>query len=265
MGGLLCQPSTVVQRELTMSAVAPPDPSQSSSTAPKKKSNKKKKASKGKPTEGTLKVPGNGKDAGSENGDAEGDEDSGQSTANTPRDVAFPESTKVQTNGHNHESKSNGHAVEPSSQPTIQAQRQTLGGSEEKQSETSDASLRFDAMSQEREALRVEVEQLRKALEDIKGQHAEELSSIESKHTTEVSTIKGQHEEEVSTIRAELEETESAKDHAETQYQSLLGRINTIKSSLGERLKADKQELAEAKEQIEELESQNESLQKNVK
>jgi len=274
--GLLCQPSTVVQRELTMSAVAPPDPSQSSSTAPKKKSNKKKKAGKGKPTEGTLKVPGNGKDAGSENGDAEGDEDSGQSTANTPRDVAFPESTKVQTNGHNHESKSNGHAVEPSSQPTIQAQRQTLGGSEEKQSETSDASLRFDAMSQEREALRVEVEQLRKALEDIqekhteeittiKGQHAEELSSIESKHTTEVSTIKGQHEEEVSTIRAELEETESAKDHAETQYQSLLGRINTIKSSLGERLKADKQELAEAKEQIEELESQNESLQKNVK
>merc|ERR1712093_375326 len=269
------QPSTVVQRELTMSAVAPPDPSQSSSTAPKKKSNKKKKAGKGKPTEGTLKVPGNGKDAGSENGDAEGDEDSGQSTANTPRDVAFPESTKVQTNGHNHESKSNGHAVEPSSQPTIQAQRQTLGGSEEKQSETSDASLRFDAMSQEREALRVEVEQLRKALEDIqekhteeittiKGQHAEELSSIESKHTTEVSTIKGQHEEEVSTIRAELEETESAKDHAETQYQSLLGRINTIKSSLGERLKADKQELAEAKEQIEELESQNESLQKNV-
>merc|ERR1712093_200804 len=244
--GLLCQPSTVVQRELTMSAVAPPDPSQSSSTAPKKKSNKKKKAGKGKPTEGTLKVPGNGKDAGSENGDAEGDEDSGQSTANTPRDVAFPESTKVQTNGHNHESKSNGHAVEPSSQPTIQAQRQTLGGSEEKQSETSDASLRFDAMSQEREALRVEVEQLRKALEDIqekhteeittiKGQHAEELSSIESKHTTEVSTIKGQHEEEVSTIRAELEETESAKDHAE------------------------------AKEQIEELESQNESLQKNVK
>merc|ERR1712225_33432 len=270
------QPSTVVQRELTMSAVAPPDPSQSPSTAPKKKSNKKKKAGKGKPTEGTLKVPGNGKDAGSENGDAEGDEDSGQSTANTPRDVAFPESTKVQTNGHNHESKSNGHAVEPSSQPTIQAQRQTLGGSEEKQSETSDASLRFDAMSQEREALRVEVEQLRKALEDIqekhteeittiKGQHAEELSSIESKHTTEVSTIKGQHEEEVSTIRAELEETESAKDHAETQYQSLLGRINTIKSSLGERLKADKQELAEAKEQIEELESQNESLQKNVK
>ena len=57
--------------------------------APKKKSNKKKKAGKGKPTEGTLKVPGNGKDAGSENGDAEGDEDSGQSTAVRMTPVQF--------------------------------------------------------------------------------------------------------------------------------------------------------------------------------
>lgn len=117
---------------------------------------------------------------------------------------------------------------------------------------------------------------MRKALQDIQGthseeisavkeQHAEALSSIESRHTDEVSAIKGQHEEEVSTIRAELEETETAKDHAETQYQSLLGRINTIKSSLGERLKADKQELAEAKEQMEELESHNEALSSKAK
>lgn len=95
-----------------MSAVAPPDPSQSSSTgsfshqlaarprnrfvvtdtfqlAPKKKSNKKKKAGKGKATEETLKVPGNGKEAGSENGDAEGDEDSGQSVAVRMTPVQF--------------------------------------------------------------------------------------------------------------------------------------------------------------------------------
>jgi len=62
-----------------------------------------------------------------------------------------------------------------------------------------------------------------------------------------------------------LEESQSAKEQAETQYQHLLGRVNTIRTSLGERLKADKQELAEAKGQIEELESQNESLQQNVK
>ena len=130
-------------------------------------------------------------------------------------------------------------------------------------------------MSQEREALRVEVEQLRKSLEDIQGKHTEELSTIESqhleelsaaqqKHTEEVAAIKGHHTEELLTIKAELEESESAKEQAETQYQHLLGRVNTIKSSLGERFKADKEELAEAKEQIEELESQNEALQKRV-
>jgi chromosome segregation ATPase len=130
-------------------------------------------------------------------------------------------------------------------------------------------------MSQEREALRAEVEQLRKSLEDIQGKHNEELSlvrdqhaenvtAIRSQHNNEVSIIKEQHTEEVSTIKAELEESETAKENAETQYQHLLGRINTIKATLGERLKADKQELAEAKEQIEDLESQNESSQKRI-
>jgi len=130
-------------------------------------------------------------------------------------------------------------------------------------------------MSQEREALRAEVEKLRKSLEDIQGkhakeisaiksQHAEQLSTIEGKHTEEVSSIKGQYSEEVSAIKAELEETESAKEQAQTNYQNLLGRVSSIKASLGERVKANSQELAEAKEQIEELESQNESLQKRV-
>jgi chromosome segregation ATPase len=130
-------------------------------------------------------------------------------------------------------------------------------------------------MSQEREALRAEVEQLRKSLEDIQGKHnedvsamkvrhADELSKAQERHAQEVSAVKSQHTEEMSTVRAELEDSQSAREQAETQYQHLLGRINTIKSSLGERLKADKQELEEAKEQIEELESRNEALQKQI-
>lgn len=177
-----------------------------------------------------------------------------------------------QMNGHKHKPTSNGQTTEPPAQLSGQEGNAKTAAD---QVETADASIRFEAMSQEREALRVEVEQLRKSLEDIqgkhteelstiKGQHAEQLAGIETNHTTEMSAIKGQHEKEVSTIRAELEESETAKEHAETQYQSLLGRINTIKSSLGERLKADKQELAEAKEQIEELESRNETLQSDV-
>lgn len=120
-------------------------------------------------------------------------------------------------------------------------------------------------MSQEREALRVEVEQLRKSLEEIQGKHSQEISSIKSQHSAELSEAEGKHSEEVSTIRTELEDTQAAKEQAETQYQHLLGRINTIKASLGERLKADKQELEEAKEQIEELETQNTAFQEQIK
>lgn len=93
-------------------------------------------------------------------------------------------------------------------------------------------------MSQNREALRAEVEKLRKALEDIQERHTDEISEV----------------------RSELEESEAAKEQAQSQYQNLLGRVNTIKSTLGERLAADRQELAEAKDQIEELEGQNETL-----
>lgn len=163
--------------------------------------------------------------------------------------------------------------------------------------DASDATARLDAMSQEREALRAEVEQLRKSLEDIQGQHAKDvatirseheqglsgsqsqivqqiskireehstaISEIQTKHSEEISKVIEDHSEEIATIRTEMEDTEAAREQAESQYQTLLGRINTIKSSLGERLKADKLELAEAKEQIEDLESQNEELQKRV-
>jgi chromosome segregation ATPase len=151
----------------------------------------------------------------------------------------------------------------------------TRNGHTSEQSGKADTSSRFEAMSQEREALRAEVEQLRKSLEDIQGKHNQEITSIKSRHAEEllktqerhgqeVSAAQNQHTEEISTIRAELEDSQAAKEQAETQYQHLLGRINTIKASLGERLKADKQELDEAKEQIGELEAQNETLQKEI-
>lgn len=163
--------------------------------------------------------------------------------------------------------------------------------------ESGDAAVRLEAMSQEREALRAEVEQLRKSLENIQEQHVKDIAAarleqgdnnssvqtqnlqaiaqikdehkgfitkLEAKHTDEVAKIQAEHTEELSAMRTELEETESAREQAESQYQALLGRINSIKASLGERLKADKEELATAREQIEELEAQNEELQKRV-
>ena len=80
-----------------------------------------------------------------------------------------------------------------------------------------DTEARLDALARERETLRDEVAHLRRSLEDLQGKHEEELIDV-----------KGQ-----------LEETQGEKDHAETQYRNLLGKVNTIKSQLGERLKAD--------------------------
>ncbi|KAK1750030.1 putative golgi matrix protein [Echria macrotheca] len=106
-------------------------------------------------------------------------------------------------------------------------------------SDTTDAtSAKLEAMSQDREALRAEVEQLRRQLESIQETHAQEVSQL----------------------KTDLEESEAAKDHAETQYQTLLGRVEKIKETMSKRLKADKAELEEAKDRIEELEGQNEDL-----
>ena len=103
-------------------------------------------------------------------------------------------------------------------------------------------SAKLEAMSQDREALRLEVEQLRKQLERIQEAHSEEVTQLQS----------------------DLEESEAAKEHAETQYQNLLGRVEKIKESLADRLKRDKAELEEAKDRVDELETQNDELQRTA-
>lgn len=80
-----------------------------------------------------------------------------------------------------------------------------------------DADDRFETLVQERMALQNEVAELRRSLDEIQGRYAEELQ----------------------TVRRQLEERTGEKKHAETQYRNLLGKVNTIRSQLGERLKAD--------------------------
>ena len=82
---------------------------------------------------------------------------------------------------------------------------------------STDTSERFDVLARERDALRAEVSELRQSLEAIRSKHDEDISGLQE----------------------QLEETQSGKEHAETQYQELLGRVTTIRAQLGERLKAD--------------------------
>lgn len=76
---------------------------------------------------------------------------------------------------------------------------------------------KLDALVKEREALTAEVIQLRKSLESIQEKHEQEITELQDR----------------------LEESQTAKEHADTQYRDLLGRVNTIRSQLGERLKSD--------------------------
>lgn len=101
---------------------------------------------------------------------------------------------------------------------------------------------KLDAMSQDREVLRLEVEQLRKQLLRIQEAHADEVTQLQS----------------------DLDESEAAKEHAETQYQTLLGRVEKIKESLADRLKRDRAELEDAKDRVDELETQNDELQRTA-
>ena len=88
-------------------------------------------------------------------------------------------------------------------------------------------------MQQERDNLRAEVTQLRKSLESLQEKHEEELSNV----------------------KEELEQTQESKGNVETQYHNLLKKVNTIRSQLGDRLKADAAELEQARQRIEELET----------
>ncbi|KAF7188842.1 GRIP domain-containing protein [Pseudocercospora fuligena] len=102
----------------------------------------------------------------------------------------------------------------------------------------SDTAARLDAMQQERDSLRAEVTQLRKSLESLQEKHSEEKSNYD-----------------VSSLRQELEQAQQGKETAEANYRTLQNRVNTIRSQLGERLKADAAELEQRQEKIEELEA----------
>jgi hypothetical protein len=65
------------------------------------------------------------------------------------------------------------------------------------------------------------------------------LESIQSKHEGQGTEGAESNQEELQSLREELEEANESKEHFETQYNNLLGRVNTIKTTLGNRLKAD--------------------------
>lgn len=70
--------------------------------------------------------------------------------------------------------------------------------------------------------------------------------------------------EDVGSLKEQLEVAISAKEEAEENYQTLLGRISHIKSTLGERLKSDAAEIEEYQQKVEDLEKTIASLNSSV-
>ncbi|KAI1107345.1 hypothetical protein F4804DRAFT_297657 [Jackrogersella minutella] len=205
--------------------MAPTEPSQQLNTGNTKKKNnnkkKKKNNAKSKPVEDGGRAPDIIQDGGRP-------EDDGNESADEPDTATTENALKESANGHATSPTTNGHSSrEPSTkEPT----------------EPTDTSARLEAITQEREALRAEVEQLRKQLESIQETRTQETTQLKS----------------------DLEESEAAKEQVEEQYQTLVERVEKIKESVGNRLARGKEELEEANQRIEELEGQNEELQRGA-
>jgi len=216
--------------------MSPAEPVQQNNTASnKKKNNKKKKNAAAKAR--AAAEDANSQDVASNAGDHEEDEgeQSDGQEAVSATEVKEPE------NGHAHPqaptTTTNGHAKSPVE--GVASEPASTHPEETSTADNGDTSARLEAMSQEREALRAEVEQLRKQLEDIQENHSQETTQL----------------------KTDLEESEAAKEQAQEQYEDLLERVEKIKETVGTRLARGKEELEEANQRIEELEAQNEELQ----
>jgi chromosome segregation ATPase len=116
-----------------------------------------------------------------------------------------------------------------------------------------------------------EIVELRKSLESLREEHQKEVEE----HKKEVEELKKQAQEaqadkqssdgeEVEQLRTQLQDTQKGKENAESAYRTLLGKVNTIKSQLGERLKADAEELSKARAEIEYLQEESKSAREST-
>ena len=194
------------------------------------KKQKKKKSGKKRPNGDESKSNGIHDEPLEERGDAE-DEDYGSKTSTEPPNS--PQKTEadqiqVLSNGHS------GNKLEEvgRSEKTVPDNNDGPGegllgpreasaaadfAMEDSKSSTSEMHTDYQALLAEKHSLQEELAQVRSAMEGVQKKHEEDLESL----------------------REHLTVTRTEKDQAEAQYRGLLGKVSTIRSQLGERLKAD--------------------------
>ncbi|PGH05626.1 hypothetical protein AJ80_08318 [Polytolypa hystricis UAMH7299] len=216
-------------------------PADTSSSAPpqgskSKRRNKKKNAAKAKAEE-AHEV--------NESAHAEGsdqEEQAAQEASTTAPDHSQPNGAPPEQAADLEESKDGGDKARssPTTNKTSREDERPITITERSPDLQSDD--RFEALVRDRDSLRAEVTEMRRSLEQIQSKHDEEMGDLQKK----------------------LEASRNEKEHAEARFRDLLGKVNTIKSQLGERLKADAEELAQTRSRIEDLENENASLKGEV-
>lgn len=225
-----------------MSSVANSDLPSTTSQVSKGKKHKKKKSNKTKPNGGLGKANGSKVGDELENEEADGEEQDSKTPTESPGSPQRGEIDYSQptTNGiprgvddapdQSAEAILGEEGIAAEESPTV---RDVVLGQSAALT-TTDTDARLEALVNERAALREEVAQVRRSLEEIQGKYQDEMG----------------------VLRKQLAGTQAEKDQAETQYRNLLGKVNTIRSQLGERLKADAEDLSQARNRIEDLEEQ---------
>lgn len=168
---------------------------------------------------------------GLEHDDAEGEDQDSRTPTEPPSSPrkAGPDHDQLQTNGQLGETKE---TSTESSEPVKEGHQQPEDDSPEREhafttqdsastgpvvADSAEMDPDFKALLDERASLREEVAQVRRSLNEAQESHEEELA----------------------TVREQLSESRTEKEQAEAQYRGLLGKVSTIRSQLGERLKAD--------------------------
>ena len=101
------------------------------------------------------------------------------------------------------------------------------------------------------------------SLQSIVDQQQTEIQAL-TKKLDSIKLESGSESDTTKELQAKLQQAEQARDESEQQYQNLLGKISNIKSTLGERLKADANELASCREIIEALEAEKRQSESSI-
>lgn len=119
----------------------------------------------------------------------------------------------------------------------------------------SEKDLKNTQLRDERDRALSELKSARESISEANTSHGANSDLL----STAQETAKG-HVQRINELESQLTSALKAKEDSDRQYQNLLGKIGTIKSTLGERLKTDAAELAKCREQVKILESSNKAL-----